>query len=457
MSDARNDLPQSLIAEKAVVGAALQNGALADSVLESILPDQCQWPAHRLILSLVALMREEARPVDLVLVTTELEKRGELEEAGGAHYVTEMVTELASVANWRSYVVEVVDAWKRREMLSAALEMAQAARNAGMRVDEAQEQCEQRLFALRENIGRGESTVEHCKAAVIRAVDHIEQVHKSRGKTIGVASGIFDLDRSTGGFLPGQMIVIAARPACGKSALGMQFALHATMNEAVPTLVFSVEMPSTELMVRSICKEAEINLQRLRDGFMSEHKMRDTSVHASRIAKSPLYLDDTPGLTVAQFRSRARRAKMRHGIGLIVVDYLQFMHGSGKNARQSREQEVSEISKAMKTIAKELSVPVIALAQLNRDADEGSKPKLSNLRESGSIEQDADCVLLIHRLDKKKKKDDDEPQDHNTLLIVAKQRNGPTPEIKLNFVGEHTVFHNVTEKAYSNKEEERQR
>jgi replicative DNA helicase len=452
-----NEQPQALVAEKAVIGAALQNGSLADSVLEVVVPEQCQWPAHRVILSVVAGMREAARPVDIVLVTTELEKRGELEEAGGAHYVTELVTELASATNWRHYAEEVIDSWKRREMLATALEMAQSARNAGIRVDEAQEQCEQRLFALRENIGR-DSTVEHCKHAVIRAVDHIEQVHKSRGKTIGVASGIFDLDRSTGGFLPGQMIVIAARPACGKSALGMQFALHAAMDGAVPTLVFSVEMPSTELMVRSICKEASVNLQRLRDGFLSEFQMRDISGHASRIAKAPLYLDDTPGLTVAQFRSRARRAKMRHGIGLIVVDYLQFMHGSGKNARQSREQEVSEISKAMKTTAKELGVPVIALAQLNRDADEGSEPKLSNLRESGSIEQDADMVLLIHRLDKNKRKnDDDEERDHNTLLILAKQRNGPTPKIKLNFVGEHTVFNNVTEKAYSNNPNERQR
>lgn len=454
MSIEQKECPQSLLAEKGVMGAALQNGQMADAVLELLTPEQFQWPAHRLILSVVARMREGAHPVDIILVTTELEKDGVLDEAGGALYVTELVSELGSVANWRHYAEEVLDAWKRREMLATALEMAQAAKNAGIRVDEAQEQCEQRLFALRENIGR-ESSVEHCKGAVIRAVDHIETVYKSRGKTIGIASGIHDLDRSTGGFLGGQMIVIAARPACGKSALGMQMALHAAMEQNVPTLVFSVEMPSVELMVRSLCKEARINLQRLRDGFLSEHILRDVSVHASRICKAPMFLDDTPGLSVAQFRSRARRAKMRNGIGLIVVDYLQFMHGSSKRANESRALEVSEISKAMKTTAKELNVPVIALAQLNRDADEQSKPKLSNLRESGSIEQDADTVLLIHRLDRNKKKEDP-PEDHNTLLILAKQRNGPTPEIKLNFVGEHTVFHNVTEKKYSNNEAERQ-
>ncbi len=453
VSNAR--LPEADISEKAVIGAALQDGAMADLVLEMLLPEQVKWEHNRVILETIQRMRESAMPVDMVLVTQELSKAGRLEEIGGAAYVTELASELCSVANWRYYAAEVIDAWKRRQMLSAALEMAQAAREPALAVEEAQERCEQRLFALRENIGR-ETSVEHCKHAVIRAVTHIETVYRSRGKTVGLATGIYDLDRSTGGFLGGQMIVIAARPACGKSALGMQMALHAAMESNVPTLVFSVEMPSVELMVRSICKEAQINLQRVRDGFFGEAGMSNVSAHAMRISRAPLYLDDTPGLTVAQFRSRARRAKMRHDIGLIVVDYLQFMHGSSKRAGESRALEVSEISKAIKTTAKELNIPVIALAQLNRDADEQSKPKLSNLRESGSIEQDADTVLLIHRLDKNKKKDD-VPEDHNTLLILAKQRNGPTPEIKLNFIGEHTVFQNVTAKQYSNNEEEHQR
>ena len=211
-------------------------------------------------------------------------------------------------------------------------------------------------------------------------------------------------------------------------------------------------------MVRAICSEAGVDLQRVRDGFFKSQDLNTVSSAATRLTKAPLYLDDTPGLTVAQFRSRARRAKTAHGLGLIVVDYLQFMHGSSKRANESRALEVSEISKAIKTVAKELNLPIIALAQLNRDADEGSKPKLSNLRESGSIEQDADTVLLIHRLDKNQKRgEDEEPMEHNTLLIVAKQRNGPTPEIKLNFVGQQTTFHNVTEKAYSNNQSERQK
>jgi len=453
----KNTLPENQIAEKAVVGAAITDGRTADSVLEALTPEQFVLPAHQSIMSAIASMRQSARPVDLILLTTELDKLGLLEEVGGHAYVTELVQELSITLNWRYYAAEVLDVWKRRAMRQAAIAMAEAASDPALTTEDAQERCEQALYALRDHTTR-ENPVAHCKTAVMAAVDHIEKVHRNRGETVGLATGIYDLDRSTSGFLGGQMIVIAARPACGKSALGMQIALHAALASNVPTLVFSVEMPSTELMVRAICSEAGVDLQRVRDGFFKSQDLNAVSSSATRLTKAPLYLDDTPGLTVAQFRSRARRAKTAHGLGLIVVDYLQFMHGSSKRANESRALEVSEISKAIKTVAKELNLPIIALAQLNRDADEGSKPKLSNLRESGSIEQDADTVLLIHRLDKNKKRgDDEEPMEHNTLLIVAKQRNGPTPEIKLNFVGQQTTFHNVTEKAYSNNQSERQK
>lgn len=453
----KSPLPENQIAEKAVVGAAITDGRTADSVLEVLAPEQFTLPAHQSIMATIATMRQSARPVDLILLTTELDKLGLLEEVGGYAGVTELVQDVAVTLNWRYYAAEVLDVWKRRAMRQAALAMAEAANDYALTTEDAQERCEQALYALRDHSTR-ENPVSHCKTAVMAAVDHIEKVYANRGETVGLATGIHDLDRSTGGFLGGQMIVIAARPACGKSALGMQIALHAAHTGSVPTLVFSVEMPSTELMVRAICSEASLDLQLVRSGFFKQQDLNTVSMAAQKLTKAPLYLDDTPGLTVAQFRSRARRAKTAHGIGLIVVDYLQFMHGSSKRAGESRALEVSEISKAIKTVAKELNVPVIALAQLNRDADEGSKPKLSNLRESGSIEQDADTVLLIHRLDKNKKRsEDEEPMEHNTLLIVAKQRNGPTPEIELNFVGQQTVFRNVTKKLYSNNQNERQK
>jgi replicative DNA helicase len=453
----KNPLPENQIAEKAVVGAAVSDGRTADSVLEALTPEQFVLPAHQCIMGIVAAMRQGARPVDVILVTTELEKAGQLEECGGYAYLTELVQELAITMNWRHYAAEVLDVWKRRAMRQAALAMAEAANDFALTTEDAQERCEQALYALRDTSTR-ENPVSHCRNAVLAAVEHIENVHRHRGETVGLTTGVHDLDRSTGGLLGGQMIVIAARPACGKSALGMQVALHSSMEKAVPTLVFSVEMPSQELMVRAICSEACVDLQRVRDGFFKSGDLNTVSAAASRLTKTPLYLDDTPGLTVAQFRSRARRAKAQHNIGLIVVDYLQFMAGSSKRAGDSRALEVSEISRAIKQTAKELDIPIIALAQLNRDAEESAKPKLSNLRESGSIEQDADIVLLIHRLDKNKKRDEEEePLEYNTLLIVAKIRNGKSGDIKLNFKGEHTIFRNVTEKLYSNNQNERQK
>jgi replicative DNA helicase len=222
-----------------------------------------------------------------------------------------------------------------------------------------------------------------------------------------------------------------------------------------------------ELMTRAICSQAGLDLQRVRDGFFNQSALTSAATAAQHLVKAPLYLDETSDLTVAQFRARARRARAAHKIGLIVVDYLQFMHGTTSTAKQSRAIEVSEISKAIKSTAKELDIPIIALAQLNRDADgDHIKPKLSNLRESGSIEQDADTVLLIHRLkeekpfskNKKTAPDEDEPpRDHNTLLILAKQRHGPTPEIKMNFIGQFTRFENVTTAAYSNNPDHRQK
>ena len=453
-------LPEAVAAERAVLGAAMQDGSTADAVLEVLSPEQLVHPANQSILALIRELREAAKPIDLIILTTELEKRGTLAEVGDIGYLTEAATDFGCIANWRHYAAEVLDIWKRRQMRQAALRMAEAAHDRALSTDDAQERCEQALYALRDHTTR-ENPVAHCRDATTAAIEHIEAVYHNRGKTMGLATGIHDLDRSTGGFLGGQMIIIAARPACGKSALGMQFALHAVQQLSVPTLVFSVEMPSRELMVRAICSQASVDLQRLRDGFFHKNDLGHLAKVATDLIKAKLYIDETPGLTVAQFRARARRAKAQLGLGLIVVDYLQFMHGSTSTAKQSRALEVSEISKAIKTTAKELDIPIIALAQLNRDADsEHLKPKLSNLRESGSIEQDADTVLLIHRLDKNKKRaaeEDEEPMDHNTLLIVAKQRNGPTPEIKLNFIGNFTRFENVTEKQYSNNMNERQK
>jgi replicative DNA helicase len=321
-------------------------------------------------------------------------------------------------------------------------------------------ESEKMMVELRTGTEAGrKDPVVHCRNAVMEALDHIEKVYHSRGRTVGLPTGIHDWDRMTGGLMGGDMITLAGRPSHGKTALGMEVALNVAMNAKVPTLVFSVEMPGLQLMVRALCGKAKVDLQRVRDGFLGKQDLPNLMREGEEMSRSPLYIDDSAGLTSAQLRARARAAKVRHGIGLIVIDYLQFMRGSGKRAKESRQLEVSEISATIKAVAKELNIPVIALAQLNRDAEDYGKPKLSHLRDSGSIEQDSDQVLLIHRLDKKKgKKDEEEPElDHNVLLLLEKQRNGPTGEIKLWFEKEFTTFRNLTEKTYSNRDEERQR
>jgi len=444
-----NPLPHSEPSERGILSAALSSGTVADEILEQVTPEHFFHPAHRETFATIAAMRAEGRPVDLITLTDECRKLGTLEKIGGEYFLTDLATAYASVGNWREYATAVTDCWKRRELRAAAIAMVEAASDYASPVEDTQETCERILYGLREHT-TSTNPVVHCRDHVVAAVEHIEK---------------------TGGFLGGQMIVIAARPACGKSALGMQMAIHAVQEKSIPTLVFSVEMPARELMTRVLCSKAGVDLQRNRDGFFTNADMSHISRIASDLIRTKLFIDETPGLTVAQFRSRARRARAQHKIGLIVVDYLQFMHGSTATAKMSRALEVSEISKAIKQTAKELDIPIIALAQLNRDAEgDNVKPKLSNLRESGSIEQDADVVLLIHRLDKNKKParprppagdDDDDTHppepDHNTLLILAKQRNGPTPEIKRNFIGERTVFENVTAKQYSNNPNHRQK
>jgi replicative DNA helicase len=278
--------------------------------------------------------------------------------------------------------------------------------------------------------------------------------HKKRGKPIGIATGFTDLDRMTGGLKAGQLIIIAARPSMGKSAFATNIAEHACLRDQVPTALFSLEMTGEELMERVLCTQSNVKLQRVRDGFMSKDEMATLGRKVGQIVDAPLYLDETPSLSIAAFRARARRAVAKYGVKLLIVDYLQLMKGSTKRAAMDRRLEIDEISSGLKATAKELGVPVIALSQLNRDAEERAEPKLSHLRESGSIEQDADVVALLHRPERVSHKEEDKGK---AVLILAKQRNGPVGRIELHFDAEITQFRSGTGKLYSNKAEERQK
>lgn len=454
------EVPQSVDAEKGVLCSCILNSELLDEMVDFPEDSFCH-PAHKRIFEALREMHAKHCAIDLITLTQWLEDRGILEEVGGAGAVTDLSMFIPTPANFRYYIDIVREKWVRRRVLKLSQSVSALAYAEVDNSDELLAQVEGSVLGFQREVeGKKQDRMKQCKESAMEALDHLDLLYKNKGSVIGMSTGIVDWDRMTGGLQGGDMITIAGRPSHGKSALGMSVALHVALESQKPVLVFSVEMPSKQLMVRAICGRARINLQNVRYGFMPQKDMSNIIRVTNELSESKLYIDDTAGLTTAQFSARARRAKARWGIELIVVDYLQFMHGSSKRAKDSRQLEVSEISATIKNVAKELNVPIIALAQLNRDADDYAQPKLSHLRESGSIEQDSDMVLLIHRLDKKKsgKKDEDEEElDYNVELLLEKQRNGPTGKINLLFEKEYTTFKNMTESLFSNNPEKRQK
>ena len=453
-------LPAAEDAEKGLVASMLMMPACIDEFAE--LPGEAFYSEQlAVIVEALREMRGARVPIDIISVSEWLDARHLLEQVGGGAVMADLLTFVPTAAN-RSYYADVVrEMWQRRRVILAAAQMSGLARDRAKPIEELMAEVDALARQLVKEQPTGQGTIRHCGKIAMDALDHMEKVHAARGRTVGIATGIHDWDRMTGGLMGGELIVIAGRPSHGKSALGMQVAIEAAKVGRIPTMVFSVEMPSLQLMVRALCSQTQVNLQRVRDGYFSKNQVSLLIAKVQEFQEAPLYLDDSAGLTSAQLRARAMEAYHRYGCRLIVVDYLQFMKGSTKRAKESKQLEVAEISGTMKEIAKELNVPVIALAQLNRDAEEYAQPKLSHLRDSGSIEQDADQVLLIHRLDKsktnKKRDEDEQERDHNTLLLLEKQRNGPTGPIKLMFDADYTLFRNVTAKIYSNSEEERQK
>ena len=441
-------------AEAALISSVLNGGPAAlDAAIELVQDDWFFAPVNRTAWQILQQMVARRQPVDLLTFTEAFTQSGELQKIeGGPGYITAEYTQptagASTVAHWSD---QLRDYWRRREIHRIAIDLALEARNFQKTTDDILDTGEKSLLDLR--LESKQQGLVHCATAVDAAAQRIELAHKKRGKPIGIATGFTDLDRMTGGLKDGQLIIIAARPSMGKSAFATNIAEAACLENGTPTALFSLEMTGEELMERVLCTQTGIKLQRVRDGFMSKDEMRKLGQKVTDVASAPLYLDETPALSIAAFRARARRAVAKHGVKLLIIDYLQLMKGSTKRAQQDRRLEIDEISSGLKATAKELGVPVIALSQLNRDAEERAEPKLSHLRESGSIEQDADIVALLHRPERVSHKEEDKGK---AVLILAKQRNGPVGRIELYFDAEITRFKNTTGKLYSNNREERQ-
>jgi replicative DNA helicase len=442
-------------AEAGLISSVVNGGTPAlDAAMELAQEEWFYAPVNRMAWQVLKTMAAKREPVDLLTFTESFRQTGELDKIeGGAGYVTAEYSRpecgRATVAHWAGVAK---DYWRRREVHRVGLELVLQSRNFQSDTDEMLDGCEKLLLDLR--LESKQQGLLHCAEAVDAAATRIEMAHAKRGKPVGIATGFTDFDRMTGGLKKGQLIIIAARPSMGKSAFATNIAEAACLGDGVATALFSLEMTGEELMERVLCTQSGVKLQRVRDGFMSKDEMRTLGQKVGEIASAPLFIDETPSLSIAAFRARARRAVAKHGVRLLIVDYLQLMKGSTKRAQQDRRLEIDEISSGLKATAKELGVPVIALSQLNRDAEERAEPKLSHLRESGSIEQDADVVALLHRPERVSHKEEDRGK---AVLILAKQRNGPVGRIELHFDAEITQFRSSTEKMYSNKSEERQR
>ncbi|QIK84717.1 replicative DNA helicase [Sanguibacter sp. HDW7] len=428
--------PQDIAAEQSVLGGMLiSKDAIAD-VVEELKGNDFYRPAHELIYDAIMDLYGRGEPADAITVLAELTKRGEVGRIGGAPYIHELIAMVPTAANAGYYARIVRERAILRRLVEAGTRIVQLGYAAdGGDVDEIVNNAQAEVYAVTETRATEDYVI--LGEVLGSTVDEIEAAGSRGEGMVGVPTGFADLDKLTNGLHPGQMIVIAARPAIGKSTLAIDFVRAAAIKNNQAAVVFSLEMSKTEITMRLLSAEARVHLQKLRNGSMSDDDWQKLAGTMGRISEAPLFIDDSPNMSLMEIRAKCRRLKQRHDLKLVVIDYLQLMT-SGKRV-ESRQQEVSEFSRALKLLAKELEVPVIALSQLNRGPEQRTdkKPAMSDLRESGSIEQDADMVILLHREDAYEK---ESPRAGEADLIVAKHRNGPTDTITVAFQGHYSRF-----------------
>ena len=434
-------LPNSLEAEMAVLGAMLLSPEEAASqVREHLTEDDFYYAAHQVIFRELAGMQDTLRAVDMVTLTQRLQDKGVLDEIGGAAYLADLVARVPTTANVEHYINIVWEKHLLRKLINASHEIMTRAFDRQDDVLAWIDEVEQQIFNI--NAETATTGAQPTKVLVREAMSNIEKMFENRGAITGLATGFRDLDKLTSGLRPGNVFIIAARPSMGKTSLAMNIAENVAIDQNIPVGIFSLEMSSEELVKRMLCSRGAVNLRSLHDGFSKEKDHAALTTAASELIKAPMYIDDTAGLAVNQLRARARRMCTQYKIKLLVIDYLQLMKAPSKRADQSRQVEVADISSGVKALAKELQIPIIILSQLNRQPEtrEG-KPRLADLRESGSLEQDADIVGLLVRPEVYE--DDAENREKlkgQAQLVIAKQRSGPTGTINLSFLNEFTRF-----------------
>ncbi len=428
--------PQSLEAERSVLGAMLIESEAIPRALTLLVPEDFYRDAHRAIYEAMLLLFERSEPVDLVTLSSELGKQGRLEAVGGAAYLTQLASGVPTAAHVERYAQMVRDRSLARQVIRAGTDIVARGFDPQIAADELLDEAEQRIFQIAQS--RSTRSYSPLKDVLIEAIAKVDTVYREGGGVTGVRTGFGEFDDLTAGLQPADLIIIAARPSMGKTAFALNVARNAAM-AGVPSAIFSLEMSREQLALRLVCAEGFINQNNLRTGKMSEADWKNFAIAVDRLSAAQILIDDAPGLTALDLRARARRMKAEHHIGLIVIDYLQLMEARGRH--ENRQQEISAISRSLKALARELSVPVVALSQLSRavESRQDKQPMLSDLRESGAIEQDADIVAFIYREDYYNA--DLPPEQLNTAQInIAKQRNGPTGRVTLHFHKEFGRF-----------------
>ncbi|NTV12575.1 MAG: replicative DNA helicase [Desulfobulbaceae bacterium] len=439
--------PQNVEAEQCVLGSILlQPGAMPKAV-EILTSEDFYRPEHRVIFAAMILLFNKSEPQDLITVTNVIKDENNLEKMGGPAYLATL-TDIVPVATNIVYYAKIVrEKSILRRLISTSTEVASRCYEEQDDIDQLLDDTEKSIF----EIARAKSGQSfHQIGTVIKsAFNEVKKLSERKELITGVPSGFEEFDRKTAGLQPSDLIILAARPSMGKTALAMNIVQNAALLYKVPVGVFSLEMSKEQLGMRMLCSLSKVDSQRVRTGHIQESDWPKLARAVGMLSESPIYIDDTPALTIMELRGKARRLKTEHNLGLVVVDYLQLMRGQ-HGATERREQEISEISRSLKAMAKELHIPVIALSQLNRSLESRSdkRPMLSDLRESGAIEQDADVICFIYR-DEVYNKSEGNPKRGIAELIIGKQRNGPTGTIELTFISEFTTFETLARMDYS--------
>jgi len=433
--------PQNLEAEVSVLGGVLLDNEALNRVLEVMKEGDFYRESHRKIFSAILDLYEKSEPVDLITLTEALQKREALEAVGGVEYLNSLVNSVPTAANISYYAKIVKEKAILRKLINRSTDIISQVYGVSGDVDDFLDQAERSIFEISED--RVRPSFYPLKDIIKASFKTIERLYEKRQLITGVPTGFTKLDELTSGLQPSDLIIVAGRPSMGKTALALDIAAYAAVEGGIPSAIFSLEMAKEQLALRMLCSEAKVDAHRLRGGFLSESDWPKLTRAAGSLSEAPIFIDDTPGLSALEMRAKSRRMKAEHNLGLVVVDYLQLMRGRADS--DNREQEISDISRSLKALAKELNVPVMALSQLNRRVEERGdrRPQLSDLRESGAIEQDADVIIFLYR-DEVYNKSEDNPNKGKAEIIIGKQRNGPTDKFELTFLDKFTCFENLT-------------